>query len=153
MGAPELIKPAPELAKDFFKGKDMLRILTVDDEELKLNTSGAIFEMAGFKSIRRDNSNDALYVLFTQEIDLVTQDVCRPTKPDGQGLWEIMQSEPKLRDIPVLFTTQFQSRILPRMKGGSISSLRLMFELLLACAFVLKERTPFREFWETGRPP
>lgn len=79
----------------------MTRILSLDDESEMLDLLCLIFRRAGYESLCTTDEQEALSILRTQPIDLLTEDFMRP----GIGGWEflrLMKSDAGLRDIPIL---------------------------------------------------
>jgi CheY-like chemotaxis protein len=79
----------------------MTCILSLDDEPELLNLYRLILARHGFEHITTTDAYQALDILRNEQVDLFTQDLMHPGI-DGWQILEIMRSEPRLRDIPVL---------------------------------------------------
>ena len=79
----------------------MTRILSLDDEPELLNLYRLILDRHGFEHITTTDSYQALDILRNEQVDLFTQDLMHPGM-DGWQILEIMRSDPRLCDIPVL---------------------------------------------------
>jgi len=79
----------------------MARILSIDDEPGMLELIRLVLESAGYESLHTGNEQEALSILYTQPIDLFTQDLMRPGKSGAEFLGQ-MKSDERLRGIPVL---------------------------------------------------
>jgi CheY-like chemotaxis protein len=80
----------------------MTRILSVDDEREMLYLLRLILEGVGYEFIGVVCGKEALEIMRTQSIDLLTQDFMRPEEIDGRRLLQEMKSDPALSSIPVL---------------------------------------------------
>ena len=77
-------------------------ILVVDDNEDNRFTLSMHLETSGYSNLATAaNGREALDVMQTQPVDLVLLDIMMP-ELDGYGVLEAMQSDVKLRGIPVL---------------------------------------------------
>ncbi len=79
----------------------MTRILSLDDEPGMVELLRLILERAGYEHVGTTDHDEALSILRSELIDLFTQDIMRP-KMDGWSFYELMQSDEKLHEIPVL---------------------------------------------------
>jgi DNA-binding response OmpR family regulator len=79
----------------------MPRILSLDDELGMVELLRLILERAGYEHVGTTDHDTALSILRSEPIDLFTQDLMRPDM-DGWEFYELMQSDEKLREIPVL---------------------------------------------------
>ena len=86
----------------------MTRILSLDDEPELLNLYRIILERRGFEYITTTDCYQALDILRNEPIDLFIQDLMHPGL-DGWQLLEVMRSDPRLRDIPVLVISSIAS--------------------------------------------
>ena len=91
----------------------MPRILSLDTETEILGLLHAIFERAGYEHIYTTDNEEALSILRSQKVDLFTQNIMRP-KMSGCELYQLMRSEERLHDIPVLVITTLSPMILSR---------------------------------------
>jgi CheY-like chemotaxis protein len=82
----------------------MARILSLDDEPGFLKLLQMILERAGHESLTTTDAEEALSILRSQSIDLLTQDFMRPHM-DGFELLHLMKSDENLRTIPILAVT------------------------------------------------
>ena len=79
----------------------MTRILSLDDEPGMVALLHLILERGGYEHVGTTDHDTALSILRSEPIDLLTQDLMRPVMV-GWEFYELMQSEEKLREIPVL---------------------------------------------------
>ena len=79
----------------------MTCILSLDDEPELLDLYRLILERRGFEYITTTDCYHALDILRNEPVDLFTQDLMHPGL-DGWQLLEMMRSDPRLREIPVL---------------------------------------------------
>jgi DNA-binding response OmpR family regulator len=79
----------------------MTRILSLDDCGEIVDLISPILTRAGYDHTGTTDNYDALSILRSEPIDLFTQDLMRPVM-DGWRFYELMQSEERLREIPVL---------------------------------------------------
>ena len=79
----------------------MTRILSLDDEPQMVELLRLILERASYKHVGTTDHDTALSILRSEPIDLFTQDLMRPVMV-GWEFYELMQSDEKLREIPVL---------------------------------------------------
>ncbi len=87
----------------------MPRILSLNDEEIQVAAFDAILSEKGYEHVYTTDSHQALSILRQQPIDLFTQDMLRPDI-NGFALYWLMKSEEKLRDIPILICSGWDSR-------------------------------------------
>ena len=80
----------------------MTRILSVDDEPDMLNLLRLVFERAGYEFVGTVSGVEALTMMRTESIDLLTQDFMRPDQLDGRELLREIKSDASLSAIPVL---------------------------------------------------
>jgi CheY-like chemotaxis protein len=80
----------------------MTRILSVDDEREMLDLLRLILERAGYEFTGVVSGVEALAVMRTETIDLLTQDFMRLDNLDGRELLREMKSDVSLCSIPVL---------------------------------------------------
>ncbi len=79
----------------------MTRILCLDDDPDTLDLLRLILQRAGYEVLCTASSSEALRLLRTERIDLLTQDFMRPDM-DGWTFLRLMKSDESLRAIPVL---------------------------------------------------
>ena len=79
----------------------MTRILCLDDDSDVLKLLSLCLMRKGYDVVVTANSLEALDILRTQSIDLLTQDFMRPDI-HGIEFLQIMKSDAALRNIPVL---------------------------------------------------
>jgi CheY-like chemotaxis protein len=79
----------------------MTRILCLDDDPDTLELLRLILRRGGYEVWCTTSSSEALRLLRSERIDLVTQDFLRPDM-DGWAFLRLMASDESLRAIPVL---------------------------------------------------
>ena len=82
----------------------MPRILILDDDPGIAALFQEVLTMAGFEAVSTTSEHEALLILRTQEIDLLTQDSVRPNM-NGEEFLCLLKNEPDLQHIPVLLIT------------------------------------------------
>jgi len=93
------------LQKGVFVIMDKLKVLIVDDIEANRIALEAILESEDVEIIKVSSGNEALKVLLKNDnIDIVLLDVQMPDM-DGFEVAEIMKSDEKTREIPIIFIT------------------------------------------------
>jgi CheY-like chemotaxis protein len=80
-------------------------ILVVDDDPDFVATTARVLETAGYNVATAANGAKALAAMRQQAPDLVLLDIMMSTILDGLGVSEEMQSDPALKDIPVLMVS------------------------------------------------
>jgi DNA-binding response OmpR family regulator len=80
----------------------MTRILSLDDAPEMLQLIGLQLEFAGYEHLRTGSSHEALAILHSEPVDLLTQDCLRPGM-NGAELYRRLKSDESLCRIPVLF--------------------------------------------------
>lgn len=80
-------------------------ILVVDDDPDFVATTARVLETAGYKVVTAANGEKALAAMRQQTPDLVLLDIMMSTVLDGLGVSEEMQSDPALKDIPILMVS------------------------------------------------
>lgn len=88
-------------------------VLIVDDEFASLEVLALLLAGAGFRVFTASNGEEALQRLGQIEIALVITDYKMP-KMDGRELCSRMLADPRLRAIPVIFTSGTYREDLPR---------------------------------------
>ncbi|MET0596202.1 MAG: response regulator [Polyangiaceae bacterium] len=84
-------------------------VLIVDDDELIRDTLRELVEMAGCSALLAANGRDALKILETNRPCLVILDLLMPVMT-GNELFEVMQGDPALAEIPVVISTSAPHR-------------------------------------------
>lgn len=79
----------------------MTRILCLDDDPDMLDLLRLILQLAGYEALCTVSSSEALRLLRTERVDLLTQDFMRPDM-DGWAFLRLMKSDESLCAIPVL---------------------------------------------------
>jgi DNA-binding response OmpR family regulator len=96
------------------------RIMIVDDDQDVLDISQTYFESRGYEVVQARSGEDALKEVKESKPNLVLLDVMMPNV-DGFRLCRAIKSDPKLKDIPIIFLTakdDAQSRIEGQKCGG-----------------------------------
>jgi len=110
----------------------MPRIVSLNDEEGILAIIHLFLERKGYQHLETTDSRHALSILRQEPIDLLIQDMLRPDI-NGFELYWMMKSEEKLRDIPILIYSGWDSakvKVTPaRVAGRKLQGLyRTKFE-------------------------
>jgi CheY-like chemotaxis protein len=84
----------------------MPRILSLDDEPEMLRLLGVILERAGYEHLSTSSTEEALSILRSEPVDLLTQDRMRP-EIDGVTLCRMLKADEALRRIPVCMVTAY----------------------------------------------
>lgn len=84
--------------------QELFKILLVDDRQENLLTLENILESPDLKLIKASNGNEALAILWEQDVALVLMDVQMPGM-DGFEVAEVMRSREKTKMIPIIFIT------------------------------------------------
>ncbi len=80
----------------------MQKILIVDDKEQNLFTLEQVLADLGVEFVRATNGNDALKATLDEDFALAILDVQMP-EMDGYELAELLRSDPKTENLPVIF--------------------------------------------------
>lgn len=87
----------------------MKRILSLNDQLATVEIHKEIFERAGYDCLTATNDEWALAILRTLNVDLLIQDIKRPSSSvrgkDGWSFLSLLKSDPALKDIPVLIVS------------------------------------------------
>jgi len=86
------------------KTANNFRILIVDDEKLNIELAAVYLKEDGYKLSFALNAKSAMESVIKHEIDLILLDINMPGK-DGFEVCELLKSDPKTKDIPVVFLT------------------------------------------------
>lgn len=89
------------------------KVLVVDDEFASLEVLALLLVGEGFQVATASNGEEALLRLADETIDLVITDYKMP-KMDGSELCLRMLADPRLQNIPVIFTSATYRRDVPR---------------------------------------
>jgi DNA-binding response OmpR family regulator len=92
-------------------------ILVVEDERGVADTLKAILEDEGHVVVLATNGRDALAQLARQRPDLVVADMMLPIM-SGQALYQAMQADESLRDIPFLVVSALDPGLIRRQLPG-----------------------------------
>ena len=79
-------------------------ILIVDDEKLNIDLAGAYLKEEGYQISFALNAKATLEIVMKKEVNLILLDINMP-ETDGFKVCEILKSEEKTKDIPVIFLT------------------------------------------------
>jgi len=116
--APALPAPAPESKTEAFRG----RVLVVDDEDLILETTGAVLSAMGFDVVTARDGAEALSVVETRrgELDLVLMDLTMPRMDGREAFLAMRRQDPEL---PVILSSGFTEQdSLRTFEGASPSA-------------------------------
>ncbi|MNS58903.1 Polar-differentiation response regulator DivK [compost metagenome] len=80
------------------------RLLLVEDDELNARVITVMCELAGYEVVRADDGLSALYVLWSERIDVVLLDVRLPVL-DGPSLLRILRAHHSFDHLPVIALT------------------------------------------------
>ncbi len=100
----------------------MPKILSLDIEKDILKLLNTIFERAGYEHIYTTNSDEALAILNSGDIDLFTQNIIR-AQPNGCEFYQLMQSDEDLHTIPMLIISSVDPLNLPQKHFNVIAPL------------------------------
>lgn len=104
-------------------------ILMVDDTPENLYSLEAILEAPGRNLIKANSGPEALKVLIKQDISLVLLDVQMPGM-DGFEVAEIMRSNPKTKNVPIVFVTAINKDQKYVFKGYQAGAVDYLFKPL-----------------------
>jgi len=86
------------------KNKDFI-ILCVDDNKANLEVLSTILREQEYKLALAKSGKDALKIIESENIDLILLDIMMPGDLDGYETCEILKSNNKTSEIPILFVT------------------------------------------------
>jgi len=86
------------------KTANNFRILIVDDEKLNIELAAIYLKEDGYKLSFALNAKSAMESVLKHDIDLILLDINMPGK-DGFEVCELLKSDKKSKDIPVVFLT------------------------------------------------
>lgn len=92
-------------------------ILVVEDERGVAETLKAILEDEGHRVMLASNGRDALAILARERPDLVVADLMLPLM-SGQALYQAMQADDQLRQIPFLVVSALDADLIRRQLPG-----------------------------------
>ena len=104
-------------------------ILMVDDTPENLYSLEAILEAPGRNLIKANSGSEALKVLIKTDISLVLLDVQMPGM-DGFEVAEIMRSNPKTKNVPIVFVTAINKDQKYVFKGYQTGAVDYLFKPL-----------------------
>lgn len=82
-------------------GRKAKRILVVNDNEGLAENLRLLLEHSGYESVAATNTESALEIARTRQVDLVIQDIKRPGK-DGWTFHRLLKSDSSLRNTPIV---------------------------------------------------
>lgn len=88
------------------KGKEVTRILIVDDVETNRFTLRDIISKMGYQPILTENGEQALKIVNRFPLQLIISDVAMPVM-DGYELCKRVKENPETREIPIIFISAF----------------------------------------------
>jgi len=114
-------------------------VLVVDDEFASLEVLALMLTGEGYQVYTASDGEEALQRLEETAIDVVITDYKMP-KMDGAELCQHMLSDPRFRNIPVIFTSATYRQDVPRPKNiAAFFNKPLLFkDVLSALARILK---------------
>jgi diguanylate cyclase (GGDEF)-like protein len=86
------------------KTNNHFHILIVDDEKFNIELAAVYLKEEGYKLSFALNAKAALESVIKHDISLILLDINMP-KTDGFKVCEMLKSEPKTKDIPIIFLT------------------------------------------------
>lgn len=104
-------------------------ILMVDDTPENLYSLEAILEAPGRTLVKANSGPEALKVLLKQDVSLVLLDVQMPGM-DGFEVAEIMRSNPKTKNVPIVFVTAINKDQKYVFKGYQAGAVDYLFKPL-----------------------
>lgn len=104
-------------------------ILMVDDTPENLYSLEAILEAPGRTLVKANSGPEALKVLLRQDVSLVLLDVQMPGM-DGFEVAEIMRSNPKTKNVPIVFVTAINKDQKYVFKGYQAGAVDYLFKPL-----------------------
>jgi CheY-like chemotaxis protein len=120
----------------------MKRILIVDDEPFIRQVIEDVLTEEGYEVLVASSGRTMLQVLETQQPNLILLDVMMPDG-DGRDALEAMQSQPHLRDIPVVIISSGAAD--HRLKGISVPTLTKPFDIDQLMSVVVDAVGPAQE--------
>lgn len=116
-------------------------ILLVDDKSENLLVLEKLLHTLGVKLIKAGNGNEALSVAVQEEnLVLVLLDVNMPDM-DGYEVLEIMHSDEKLKQIPVIFVTAYFRDEEHRLKGYELGAVDYLYKPIDRIILLSKVKT------------
>lgn len=104
-------------------------ILMVDDTPENLYSLEAILEAPGRNLVKASSGPEALKVLLKSDVSLVLLDVQMPGM-DGFEVAEIMRSNPKTKNVPIVFVTAISKDQKYVFKGYQAGAIDYLFKPL-----------------------
>lgn len=114
----------------------MTKILVAEDDKFLIKVYEAKFSKAGFEAKITQDGEEALEVLKSFVPDIILLDLMMPKK-DGFQVLKELKSDPKLKSIPVIVTSNLSQ---PEDKKKAIE--------LGAKDYIVKSDTPIQEIIE-----
>lgn len=112
-------------------------ILMVDDTPENLYSLEAVLEAPGRKLVKANSGPEALKVLLKHDVSLVLLDVQMPGM-DGFEVAEIMRSNPKTKNVPIVFVTAINKDQKYVFKGYQAGAVDYLFKPLDAVILASK---------------
>ncbi|MEJ6978840.1 response regulator [Pedobacter sp. P351] len=109
--------------------KKMVNILIVDDKIENIIALEALIQRDDIKIITTTSANEALKLCWQNKISIALIDVQMP-EMDGFELVDILKSNPKTRDIVVVFVTAISTEIKYAVKGLSAGAVDYLYKPL-----------------------
>jgi CheY-like chemotaxis protein len=80
----------------------MAKILIVDDDPDFVDITTRVLKASGYETVTAANGAQALAAMRQEKPDLVLLDIMMSTALDGLDVSDEMQSDPELKDLPVI---------------------------------------------------
>jgi len=138
------------------KEPDLLTILIVDDTPANLLVLKELLAKPDRKLLTADNGKDALKIALDKDVDLLLLDVQMP-EMDGFEVAQILQSNKKTKDIPIIFVSATKKEHGSILKGFEEGAIDYLFKPLnpeltkAKVSVLLKIQRQRRELLEKNR--
>jgi CheY-like chemotaxis protein len=86
-------------------GVNMAKILVVDDDPDFVLVNRVILEAEGYEVLEAANGGEAMEMICQERPDLILLDVMMSTILEGVDLSKTIESDPNLRDIPIVMVS------------------------------------------------
>ncbi len=118
------------------------KVMVVDDEYASLEVLALLLTGEGFRVFTANHGEEALQLMQTESISVLITDYKMP-KMDGSELCQRMLADPRLQNIPVVFTSATYRQDVPRPKNVvAFFSKPLLFKDVLAAVHRILKSAP-----------
>lgn len=98
-------------------GGKSIKIALIDDNEDYLFTMGTFLTRNGFITVTANDGPKGLELIQLERPDLILLDVMMESSYAGFELWKALQTDPVLKEIPVIAISAMQSELGVRPEG------------------------------------